>query len=35
MSRPVPERYRHLRTFAFGDGPALAEELDVVGMTGL
>jgi uncharacterized protein YhfF len=27
MSQAVPERYRHLRTFAFGDGPALADEL--------
>jgi uncharacterized protein YhfF len=27
MSNPVPERYRHLRTFAFGDSPALADEL--------
>jgi uncharacterized protein YhfF len=27
MRRPVPERYRHLRTFAFGDGPALADRL--------
>ena len=27
MSKPVPERYRHLRTFAFGDSPALADEL--------
>lgn len=27
MSNPIPERYRHLRTFAFGDGPALADEL--------
>ncbi|MBR0774872.1 ASCH domain-containing protein [Bradyrhizobium diazoefficiens] len=27
MSRPVPESYRHLRTFAFGDGPELADEL--------
>ena len=27
MSKPVPERYRHHRTFAFGDGPALADEL--------
>jgi uncharacterized protein YhfF len=27
MSEPVPERYQHLRTFAFGDGPALADEL--------
>jgi uncharacterized protein YhfF len=24
---PVPEQYRHLRSFAFGDGPALADEL--------
>ena len=27
MSKPVPERYRHLRTFAFGDSSALADEL--------
>ncbi|MFK4507773.1 ASCH domain-containing protein [Bradyrhizobium daqingense] len=27
MSKPVPERYRHLRSFAFGDSPALADEL--------
>ncbi len=27
MTRPVPERYQHLRRFAFGDGPALADEL--------
>lgn len=27
MSKPVPERYRHLRTFAFGDGPDLADKL--------
>jgi uncharacterized protein YhfF len=27
MSKPVPERYRHFRTFAFGDSPALADEL--------
>ena len=27
MSNPVPEHYRHLRTFAFGDNPALADEL--------
>lgn len=27
MSKPIPERYRHLRTFAFGDSPALADEL--------
>lgn len=27
MNELVPERYRHLRTFAFGDSPALADEL--------
>ena len=27
MSKQVPERYRHLRKFAFGDNPALADEL--------
>lgn len=27
MSKPVPVRYRHLRSFAFGDSPALADEL--------
>lgn len=27
MSEPVPEQYRDLRTFAFGDSPALADEL--------
>ena len=27
MTKPVPERYRHLRRFAFGDNPALADEL--------
>jgi uncharacterized protein YhfF len=27
MSKPVPERYQHLRTFAFGDSPKLADEL--------
>jgi uncharacterized protein YhfF len=27
MSRPIPDRYRNLRTFAFGDGPELADEL--------
>ncbi|OAF05868.1 ASCH domain-containing protein [Bradyrhizobium centrolobii] len=27
MNERVPERYRHLRTFAFGDSPALADEL--------
>lgn len=27
MGEPIPEQYRHLRTFAFGDSPALADEL--------
>jgi uncharacterized protein YhfF len=27
MSKPIPERYEHLRTFAFGDSPELADEL--------
>jgi uncharacterized protein YhfF len=27
MPMPIPERYEHLRTFAFGDDPKLAEEL--------
>jgi uncharacterized protein YhfF len=27
MSKPVPEKYRHLRKFAFGDRPELADEL--------
>lgn len=27
MSKPVPEQHRQLRTFAFGDSPALADEL--------
>jgi uncharacterized protein YhfF len=27
MSKPIPERYQHLRTFAFGDNPALADHL--------
>jgi uncharacterized protein YhfF len=27
MSKPVPEWYQHLRRFAFGDSPALADEL--------
>ena len=27
MSTGVPEKYRELRSFAFGDGPALADEL--------
>ena len=27
MGRQIPEQYRDLRTFAFGDSPALADEL--------
>jgi uncharacterized protein YhfF len=27
MTNSVPERYRHLRRFAFGDSPQLADEL--------
>ena len=27
MGKPIPERYQHLRTFAFGDSPELADEL--------
>ncbi|UWU89176.1 ASCH domain-containing protein [Bradyrhizobium sp. CB1015] len=27
MSKLIPEPYQHLRTFAFGDSPALADEL--------
>jgi uncharacterized protein YhfF len=27
MSKPIPKRYQHLRTFAFGDSPALADQL--------
>lgn len=27
MTRPIPEPYRQLRTFAFGDSPELADEL--------
>jgi uncharacterized protein YhfF len=27
MKTPIPERYQHLRTFAFGDSPGLADEL--------
>jgi uncharacterized protein YhfF len=27
MNKPIPKRYQHLRTFAFGDSPALADEL--------
>ena len=35
MSRPVPEQYRHLRRFAFGDSPALADELLELVVTGV
>lgn len=35
MSTPVPERYRQLRTFAFGDGPALADELLALVIAGI
>ena len=27
MGKPIPERYQHLRTFAFVDSPELADEL--------
>jgi len=27
MTKPVPQRYQHQRRFAFGDNPALADEL--------
>lgn len=35
MTMPVLERYRHLRSFAFGDGPALADELLDLVMKGM
>src|SRR5579871_5137054 len=35
MANPVPERYRHLRSFAFGDSPALADELLDLVMQGI
>jgi uncharacterized protein YhfF len=35
MTMPVPERYRHLRSFAFGDGPALADQLLDLVMKGI
>jgi uncharacterized protein YhfF len=35
MSRPIPYRCRHLRTFAFGDGPELADELLELVMQGV
>lgn len=27
MPKPIPERYQHLRSFAFGDNPELADQL--------
>jgi uncharacterized protein YhfF len=27
MNKPVPDKYQHLRKFAFGDRPELADEL--------
>jgi uncharacterized protein YhfF len=27
MPKPIPEQYQHLRTFAFGDNPTLADQL--------
>ena len=27
MSMPIPERYKHLRAFSFGDSPELADKL--------
>ena len=27
VSKPIPERYQHLRAFAFGDSPELADKL--------
>ena len=35
MTRQVPKRYQHLRTFAFGDNPALADELLELVMKGI
>lgn len=35
MARQVPERYQHLRSFAFGDNPALADELLDLVMKGI
>jgi len=35
MIKPVPERYQHLRSFAFGDNPALADELLELVMKGI
>jgi len=35
MNKPLPERYRHLRSFAFGDSPALADRLLELVIAGL
>jgi uncharacterized protein YhfF len=35
MTRPAPKRYQHLRSFAFGDSPALADELLDLVMKGI
>jgi uncharacterized protein YhfF len=35
MSKPTPKRYQHLRTFAFGDSPALADQLLELVMKGV
>lgn len=35
MNKQVPEHYRHLRSFAFGDSPALADELLELVVTGV
>src|SRR5262247_2773924 len=34
MPKPIPERYQHLRRFAFGDNPALADQLLELVITG-
>ena len=34
MTKPIPERYQHLRQFAFGDNPALADQLLELVITG-
>jgi uncharacterized protein YhfF len=35
MTKPVPEPYQHLRKFAFGDNPTLADELLDLVMKGI
>jgi uncharacterized protein YhfF len=35
MTKPVPEHYQHLRKFAFGDNPTLADELLDLVMKGI